>query len=89
MQTAGTSAGSATGSAAAWLLSEDSRWTAREVLWILDRRLVAGFTDWDAGATLQSLNLRRDDVEGAIGAHHRELGQAGCRGPGDLAQLRA
>ena len=67
MQTAGTSAGSATGSAAAWLLSEDSRWTAREVLWILDRRLVAGFTDWDAGAALQSLNLRRDGVEGVIG----------------------
>ena len=66
-QTAGSFAGSATGSAAAWLLSEDSRWTARDVLWILDRRLVAGFTDWDAGAALQSFNLRRDEVEGVIG----------------------
>ena len=61
-QTAGSTAGSATGSVAEWLLSEDSHWTAREVLWILGQRLVSGYTDWDAGAALCALELRRDEL---------------------------
>ena len=61
-QTASSPAESATGSVAEWLFSEDSRWTAREVLWILDRRLVAGYTDWDVRAALCALELRRDEL---------------------------